>query len=85
MITKKEMLEELKKMCAGEEMKMNYNNGEGGYNIIKGDLHSKKTNNGFEGQFFITGEGCSVSTEDWLEDAEAAVSWLEDILQDCSW
>ncbi len=85
MITKKEMLEELKKMCAGETIKIGCYEGEGGYTILKGDLHSKKTNSGFAGEFFIEGEGCCVSTEDWLESAEEAVSWLGDTLQDCSW
>ncbi len=90
MITKKEMLEELNKMCAGEEMRIGCFEGEGGYTITKGDMHLDRTpgynhNNGLEGQFFIEGVGCSVSTEDWLESAEEAVSWLGDTLQDCSW
>ncbi len=85
MIDNLELLNELEKMVAGEEMKMNYNNGEGGYNIIKGDFHSKKTNNGFQGEFFIEGDGCCVSTEDWLESAEEAADWLEDTLKDCNW
>ncbi len=84
-MNKKEMLEELKKMCAGEEIKIGCYEGEGGYVITKGDFHSKKNNNGFEGQFFITGEGCCVSTEEWLESAEEAADWLEDTLKDCNW